>query len=219
MILEMLPSKREEPPPSQVAPQKLASGGLTWCSVAIKNDGNQWKFDRHWQELNSNLPSCVFVTSVDSLGQRTLETAHLSRCPSNPGGPCGWESLTTKRSIAGTCQWHLAPGPKVNWMHLFLLDSKAEVTPYDSPFRGQEILVPSWIQWSGWQCWKWPVSVSNHSSHSNEVCQVKGVIKSLINLLRLRPCFSEQLYQIDPREAVPEVSKGKGYINQEKMCL
>ena len=27
------------------------------------------------------------------------------------------------------------------------------------------------------------------------------------------------LYQIDPREAVPEVSKGKGYINQEKMCL
>ena len=25
-------------------------------------------------------------------------------------------------------------------------------------------------------------------------------------------------YQIDPREAVPEVSKGKGYINQ-KMCL
>ena len=27
------------------------------------------------------------------------------------------------------------------------------------------------------------------------------------------------IYQIDPREAVPEVSKGKGYINQEKMCL
>ena len=26
-------------------------------------------------------------------------------------------------------------------------------------------------------------------------------------------------YQIDPREAVPEVSKSKGYINQEKMCL
>ena len=26
-------------------------------------------------------------------------------------------------------------------------------------------------------------------------------------------------YQIDPREAVPEVSKGKGYINQEKICL
>ena len=26
-------------------------------------------------------------------------------------------------------------------------------------------------------------------------------------------------YQIYPREAVPEVSKGKGYINQEKMCL
>ena len=27
------------------------------------------------------------------------------------------------------------------------------------------------------------------------------------------------IYQIDPREAVPEVSKSKGYINQEKMCL
>ena len=26
-------------------------------------------------------------------------------------------------------------------------------------------------------------------------------------------------YQIVPREAVPEVSKGKGYINQEKRCL
>ena len=27
------------------------------------------------------------------------------------------------------------------------------------------------------------------------------------------------IYQIDPREAGPEVSKGKGYINQAKMCL
>ncbi len=26
-------------------------------------------------------------------------------------------------------------------------------------------------------------------------------------------------YQIDPHEAVPEVSQGKGYINQERMCL
>ena len=27
------------------------------------------------------------------------------------------------------------------------------------------------------------------------------------------------ILNIDPREAVPEVSKSKGYINQEKMCL
>ena len=27
------------------------------------------------------------------------------------------------------------------------------------------------------------------------------------------------IFNIDPREAVPEVSKSKGYINQEKMCL
>ena len=31
--------------------------------------------------------------------------------------------------------------------------------------------------------------------------------------------FAKNAYQIDPREAVPEVSKSKGYINQEKMCL
>ena len=40
------------------------------------------------------------------------------------------------------------------------------------------------------------------------------IIIQLVCLSFLVPCTT-----IDPREAVPEVSKGKGYINQEKMCL
>ena len=35
----------------------------------------------------------------------------------------------------------------------------------------------------------------------------------------LEDVFPIEEYQIDPREAVPEVSQGKGYLNQEKMCL
>ena len=49
---------------------------------------------------------------------------------------------------------------------------------------------------------------------SNDQMTMTEQFREIWNLRR-----TKNSYQIDPHEAVPEVSQGKGYINQEKMRL